>query len=168
MNWNGVHPLYGQGYQNFKQAVLMVINIILTHRAQGIWYNTFKASNLSKLTPYSKGSLSLTLSITVSADILLTLRWRHNVHGVVSNHQPHQCLLNRLFGCRSKKTSKLRVTGLCAGYSPETGEFPAQMASNAENVSIWWRHHVKKSWITLISCLGIFATRRWLNNTLGL
>ena len=23
-----------------------------------------------------------------------------------------------------------------------TGEFPAQMASNAENVSIWWRHHV--------------------------
>ena len=36
----------------------------------------------------------------------------------------------------SKKTSKLRVTGLCAGNSPVTGEFPAQMASNAENVSI--------------------------------
>ena len=29
------------------------------------------------------------------------------------------------------------------GNSPETGEFPAQMASNAENVSIWWRHHAK-------------------------
>ena len=27
------------------------------------------------------------------------------------------------------------------GILPETGEFPAQMASNAENVSIWWRHH---------------------------
>ena len=40
------------------------------------------------------------------------------------------------------KTSKLRVTGLCVGNSPGTGEFPAQMASNAENVSIWWRHHV--------------------------
>ena len=38
-----------------------------------------------------------------------------------------------------KKASKLRVTGLCAGTSPGTGEFPAQMASNAENVSIWWR-----------------------------
>ena len=25
--------------------------------------------------------------------------------------------------------------------SPVTGEFPAQMASNAENISIWWRHH---------------------------
>ena len=43
---------------------------------------------------------------------------------------------------RSKKTSKLRVTGLCAWNSPVTDEFPAQMASNAENVSIWWRHHV--------------------------
>ena len=40
-----------------------------------------------------------------------------------------------------KQTSKLRVTDLCVGKSPVTGEFPAQMASNAENVSIWWRHH---------------------------
>ena len=71
----------------------------------------------------------------------VTLRWRHNGHDGVSNHQPHYCLLNRLFGCRSKKTSKLRVTGLCAGNSPGTGEFPAQMASNAENVSIWWCNH---------------------------
>ena len=49
------------------------------------------------------------------------------------------CLLNRLL--QIKETSKLRDTGLCAGNSPGTGEFPAQMASNAENVSIWWRHH---------------------------
>ena len=35
----------------------------------------------------------------------------------------------------SKKTLKLRVTGLCEGNSPVTGEFPAQRASNAENVS---------------------------------
>ena len=41
-----------------------------------------------------------------------------------------------------EKTSKLRVTGFCAGNSPGTGEFPAHMASYAENVSIWWRHHV--------------------------
>ena len=40
-----------------------------------------------------------------------------------------------------KEASKLRVTGLCAGNSPVTGEFPTQMASNAENVSIWWHHH---------------------------
>ena len=37
-------------------------------------------------------------------------------------------------------TSKLRVTGLCAGNSKVTGELPANKASNAENVSIGWRH----------------------------
>ena len=72
----------------------------------------------------------------------MSLQWRHNGRDSVSNHQPHDCFLNRSFRHRSKKTSKLRVTGLCAGNSPETGEFPAQMASNAKNVSIWWRHHV--------------------------
>ena len=70
-----------------------------------------------------------------------TLQWRHNGHDSVSNHQPHKCLLNRLFRRRSKKISKFRVSGLCAGNSPETGECPAQMASNAESVSIWWRRH---------------------------
>ena len=69
------------------------------------------------------------------------LQWHHNGRGGVSNHQPRDCLLNRLFRRRSKKTLKLCVTGLCAWNSPVTGEFPAQMASNAENVSIWWRHH---------------------------
>ena len=48
----------------------------------------------------------------------MTLHWRHNGHDGVSNHQPHGCLLNRLFRRRSKKTSKLRVTGLCVGNSP--------------------------------------------------
>ena len=62
---------------------------------------------------------------------LIPLQWRHNGLDSVSNHQPHHCLLNRLFERRSKKTS-----------------FPAQMASNAENVSIWWRHHDQlSSWI---------------------
>ena len=70
-----------------------------------------------------------------------SLQWRHNGHDSVSNHQPYDCLPNRLFRRRSKKTSKIRVTGICAGNSPGTGEFPAQTASNAGNVSIWWRHH---------------------------
>ena len=72
------------------------------------------------------------------------LLWHHNGRDGISNHQPHDCLLNRSFGCRSKKTSKLRVTGLCARNSPVTGEFPTQMASNAENVFIWWRHHASQ------------------------
>ena len=66
-------------------------------------------------------------------DPIPTLQWRHYERDGASNHQPHDCLLNRLFRRRSKKASKLRVTGLCAGNSPVTGEFPAQRASNAEN-----------------------------------
>ena len=73
------------------------------------------------------------------------LQWRHNERDSVSNQQPHDCLLNCLFRRWSKKTLKLRVTGLCVGNSPGTGEFPVQVASNAENVSIWfwWRHHAE-------------------------
>ena len=48
----------------------------------------------------------------------ISLQWGHNERDGVSNHEPHDCLLNRLFGRRSKETSKLRVTGLCAGNSP--------------------------------------------------
>ena len=53
------------------------------------------------------------------------LQWRHNGRDNVSNHQPHDCLPIRLFRRKSKKTAKLRVTGLCAGNSPVIGEFPA-------------------------------------------
>ena len=102
--------------------------------------------------------------------LLWPLRWRHNEGGGVSSHQPYDCLLNRLFRHRSKKTSKLRVTGLCVGNSPGSGEFPAQMASNAENVSVWWRHHAKLYfflfWLTLLltrisNCTCLFWTEVW-------
>ena len=86
-------------------------------------------------------SVTFATSCVYHSATLTSLRWRHHGRDSVSSHQPHDCLLNRLFRRRSKKTPKLRVTGLCAGNSPVTGEFPAQMASNAENVSIWWRHH---------------------------
>ena len=49
--------------------------------------------------------------------VVISLQWRHNGRDSVSNQQPHDCFLNRLFRHRSKKISKLRVTGLCAGNS---------------------------------------------------
>ena len=57
-------------------------------------------------------------------------------------------------GAEQKKTSKLRVTGLCAGHSPQAGEFSAQKASNALNVSIWWNHHI-------ISTIGSAVPGGW-------
>ena len=53
--------------------------------------------------------------------------WRHNEHEGVSNHQPYDCLLNRLFRRRSTKTSKLRVTGPCKGNSPHKGPVTRKM-----------------------------------------
>ena len=86
-----------------------------------------------------------------------TLHWRHNDHDCISNHQPHGCLLNRLFRRRSNKTSKLCVTGLCVANSPGTGEFPAQRANYAENVSIWWRHHAYGFMVCTLLHVSIFS-----------
>ena len=69
------------------------------------------------------------------------IQWHHNEYNGISNHQPHDCLLNHLFRRRSKKISKLCITGLCEGNSLVTSEFPTQRASNAENISIWRCHH---------------------------
>ena len=83
-----------------------------------------------------KACMSTIILFIGNSKLVTSLQWRHNGRDDVSYHQPHECLVSRLFKRRSKKTSKLRVTCLCAG------EFPAQMASSAENAFIWWRHHV--------------------------
>ena len=57
-------------------------------------------------------------------DLCKSLQWGHNGRNGVSNHRYLDCLFNHLFKSRSKKTPKLRVTGLCEGNSPVTGEFP--------------------------------------------
>ena len=82
--------------------------------------------------------LSLPMALTVSGN---SLQWRHNELGGVSYQWRLDCLLNRLFRRRSKKTSKLHVTSFCEGNPPVTGGFPSQRASYAEKVSIWWRYH---------------------------
>ena len=98
------------------------------------------------------------------------LDWRHNGRDSVSNHQPHDCLLNRLIRRRSKKTSKLRVTGLCAGNSLVTGEFPHKWPVTQETLpfndvimhlvvfSVWWygdsRWHSNK----------LLVRRYWIKN----
>ena len=85
-----------------------------------------------------KASISALMTVVYTHIIL---QWCHNERDCVSNHRRLDALRNRLFRRRSKKPSKLRVTGLFEGNSPVTGEFPSQRASDAENVFIWWRHH---------------------------
>ena len=72
---------------------------------------------------------------------LFPLQWRHYERDGVSNHQPCDCLLNRLFNVQIKENIK------APRHWPLWGEFTGnrwithKRASNAENVSIWWRHH---------------------------
>ena len=112
--------------------------------------------------------------------LIISLQWRHNERYGILNHQRFDCLLNRFFRPRSKKRSKQRDTDFCEGNWLVTDEFAAQRASNAENVSIWWRHHVGNvscelnAWL-LQSCLvtmDIFrgpmdfkwGSQNWLGN----
>ena len=98
----------------------------------------------------------------VTPDTNFPLLWCHNKNNGISNHQPYDCLFIRRFRVRSKKTPTLRPTGLCAGNSPVTGEFPIQRASNAVNVSIWWRHHVENAfWQSC--CCSLFNEGSWTN-----
>ena len=137
-----------------RQAIIWTNTGILLIRTLGTDFSdilstihtfSFKKMNLKMLSgkwrQFCLGLNVLISSYGLQRSLLSTLLWRHNERDGVSNHQPQDCLLNRLFRRWLKKTSKLRVTGLCVGNSPVTGEFPAQKASNAENVPIWWRHH---------------------------
>ena len=74
----------------------------------------------------------------------IALQWRNNEFYGIPNYQPHNCLLSRLFRHRSKKALKLRGTGLCKGNSPVPGEFPAQKASIAETIAMWWHHNANQ------------------------
>ena len=125
--------------RNVEQSVSIFVNLLSWLISQGIFVNRSHKKNYS-------------------------LQWCHNGHNGVSNHQPHRCLLNRLFRRRPKKTSKLRVTGLCAGNSLVTGEFPAHRASNAENVSIWWLHHVLNAFCCTASLCFWFNSGFWMGS----
>ena len=89
-------------------------------------------------------------------------QWRHNERNGVSHHQRLHYLLNRLFARRSKKTWKLRVTGLCEGNSPVTGEFPTQRASNAEMFPFddAIMKHRKRTYHLFLDVLFVFSYNR--------
>ena len=75
----------------------------------------------------------------------ITLWWHHNERDGVSNHRCLDCLLLKPFvQVQIKETPKLCVTGLCEGKHRSPVDSPPK--GNAENVSIWWRHHYLIMW----------------------
>ena len=77
----------------------------------------------------------------------------------VSNHQPHDCFFNCLFRRRSKKTPKLRVTGLCAGNSPCLLCVPQRNKTAKYRKGTIFRLYTYYSEITRESCLSSQITR---------
>ena len=80
--------------------------------------------------------------------------WRHNV----SNHRQFHCLLNSLLKLRTKKISKIRITGPLWGEQTLTGGFPSQRASDSKSITMSWRHHVP----TEMSTVALSSWRVWM------
>ena len=113
-----------QNTLNHKSTLIQIMTCHTSHYLSQCWPRSMSPNGISRA-PWIKLSYAVSLSFYGSTG-WFPLRWRHNGRDSVSNHQPHDCLFNRLFGRRWKKTSKLRITVLSAGNSPGTGEFPAQ------------------------------------------
>ena len=100
-------------------------NLVMLNQHQGQFWvhrNTRFSLSIHDLDKVSKISNNVIMSAVASQITSLTIVYSTDYSG-------------------ADKKAKLRVTGLCEGNSLVTGEFPAQRASNAQNVSIWWRHH---------------------------
>ena len=142
--------LFSDGQINKHPDPEVALNSIDTRIKAGTNWCTFCSRHLKCIFLNANRCILIEIGRKLTSHNLNSLQWRQNGDDSVSNHQPHDCFLNLLFRRRSNKTSKLRVTGLCAENSPGTGEFPAQMASNAESGSIWWRHHVNDATVMFL------------------
>ena len=87
------------------------------------------------------------ITINNHRNLPISLQRCYNESNGVWNHRRLDCLLKRLFRHKSKKASKLCVTGLCEGNSPMTGESPhkgpdALQMFPFDDVIVW-------SWVSL-------------------
>ena len=100
----------------------------------------------------------------------LSLQWCHNERNGISNYQSLDCLLSHLFRRRPKKTSKLRITGLCEGNPPVTSGFPYKgpvtwIVSPFEDVIIcreqpvWWFCRI----VVLVVVLNMVSSSQYRN-----
>ena len=77
---------------------------VTAHCMKNISY-TVAITNTTPITVNRKLEDEKMMGLVYKPGLKTSLQWRHNGRDSVSNHQPHDCLLNRLFRRRSKKTS---------------------------------------------------------------
>ena len=100
-----------------RHHVATLFNLLVLCKGNSIGHMCISLTSVNKCVFILTVWNSCWPKVGVAVHQVWSLQWRHNGHDSVSNHQPYECLLNHLFRRRSKKTSKLRVTGLCAGNS---------------------------------------------------
>ena len=99
----------------------------------------------------------------ISSHSIHALQWRHNEPNGVSNHQPHECLLNRLCRRRSKKTSKLRAAGPCAGIH----QWPMNSPHKWPVTRKMFLFNDVIMWLCLMQLEWYFCRRLFISNNLG-
>ena len=119
---------------HFNVSTRQLYNIIIIRCKNFTWYMYITlcfSETLYKPQPWAR----IFLCITVTS---LWARWRLK--------SPASRLFTQPFNqVQIKENTKARrhwpLCGEFTGNSPVAGEFPADMANNAEYFSIWWRHH---------------------------
>ena len=134
----GIHqwPMNSPDKGQWQRALMFSLICVWTNR----WVNSRDAGDFRRHRPHYDVTVMRLLADVDTYNLQGSLQRRQNKHDGVSSHRRLNGLLKGLFRRRLNKTSKLLLTGLCEGNSPVTGGFPS--ASNAENASIWWPHHV--------------------------
>ena len=134
---NEGNPPMTSGFPS-PRPVTRSLNVFLSAPEKNGWVNNRDAGDLR----HHRSHFDATV-INSQTFIILAVHYNDVIMGpLASQFTSFAIVYPIVYSDADKKTSKLLVTGLCAGNSPGTGEFPAQMASYAENVTIWWHHHV--------------------------
>ena len=72
---------------------------------------------------------------------LITLEWRHSGRDGVSNHQSHDCSLNRFFRRRSRKHQSSTSLAFVRGFHRWPVNSPRKGPVTRKMLPLLWRHH---------------------------
>ena len=136
----------------FKTKVMAIIKInchIL--RLMFNWYVFFSFCNTRTIFSWDIAHSTFKLEISRSRSrpkSTQTLEWRHNERDGVSNHQPHDCLLNRLFRRRCRKHQSSTSLAFMRGIhhwpvnSPHKGPVTRNMFPFDDSISSVGDRHI--------------------------
>ena len=109
---------------------LWPLNLRKVKNRQPVWYFCYWRDRLlTALTLWSEKSYTTKIPDYYSGAVTLRLK------------SPATRLLVNSYSGPTAKETKIHTLSLYKGNPPVIGGFPSQRASNAKNVSTWWRHH---------------------------